>query len=101
MLIDGGSRSGKEMLAYAFKKHKVGLLIGERTAGAVLGGTARPLSDGSLLFVAVTDVRIDGEKLEGVGVSPDIEIDRKLPYSAGKDPQLRAALEALAKAAGK
>jgi carboxyl-terminal processing protease len=97
MLIDGGTRSGKEMLAHSFKKHKIGLLVGERTAGAVLGGIPRPLSDGSLLFVAVTDVRIDGERLEGVGVSPDIEIKRDLPYSAGKDPQIEAAVESLVK----
>lgn len=95
MLIDGGTRSGKEMLAYSFKKHKVGILIGERSAGAVLGGTPRPLSDGSLLFVAVTDVRIDGERLEGIGVSPDIEVKRDLPYSAGKDPQIEAAVKVL------
>jgi carboxyl-terminal processing protease len=97
MLIDSGTRSGKELLAYAFKKHKVGVLVGERTAGAVLGGSPRPLSDGSLLLIAVTDVRVDGEKLEGVGVSPDIEVRRDLPYSAGKDPQIEAAVRVLTK----
>ena len=42
MIIDGGSRSGKEVIAFAFKKHHVGVLVGERTGGAVLAGTPRP-----------------------------------------------------------
>jgi len=99
LLIDHGTRSGKEMLSYAFKTHKLGVLVGERTAGAVLGGTARPLSDGSLLFVAVTDVRIDGVKLEGEGVAPDIEVKRNLPYSKGADEQRDVAIDAMVKAA--
>ncbi len=101
LLIDHGSRSGKEMFAYAFKKHHIGLLVGEPTAGAVLGGTPRPLSDGSLLFIAVTDVTVDGVRLEGIGVTPDIEVPRNLPYSAGHDPQLDAAVEALSKPSGR
>lgn len=95
MLIDRGSRSGKEMLAHAFKTHKVGLLVGETTAGAVLGGTPRPLSDGSLLFIAVSDVTVDGVRIEGVGVAPDIEMARPIPYCGGKDPQRDAAVKAL------
>jgi carboxyl-terminal processing protease len=95
MLIDEGSRSGKEVLAYAFKKHHVGLLVGQRTGGMVLAGTCRPLRDGSVLYLAVNDVLVDGERLEGVGVEPDIKVDRELPYSQGKDPQVEAAVRAL------
>ena len=36
MLINGGTRSGKEVLAYGFKKYRLGELIGTRTEGAVL-----------------------------------------------------------------
>jgi carboxyl-terminal processing protease len=95
VLIDGGSRSGKEMLAYAMKKHHVATLVGERTAGAVLGGTVRPLSDGSILFIAVADVDVDGERLEGIGVEPDVRVERLLPYCHGRDEQLDAAVEVL------
>lgn len=97
MLIDSGSRSGKEMLAYAFRKHKLGTLVGERTAGAFLGGTSRPLADGSLLYVAIAYVEVDGTKLEGIGVEPDVKVARSLPYCDGKDPQLEAAVEAASK----
>lgn len=97
LLIDSGSRSGKEVLAYAFKEHKIGLLVGERTAGAVLAGTPRPLADGSLLYIAVNAVTVDGVTIEGKGVEPDISIKRTLPYSAGRDEQLDGALAAVAK----
>jgi carboxyl-terminal processing protease len=100
MLIDDGSRSGKEVLAYAFKKHHVGILVGQKTAGMVLGGTCRPLADGSVLYLATHNVLVDGESLEGVGVEPDIKIERHLPYSAGKDEQVEGAVAALLKAPG-
>ena len=50
------------------------------------------LSDGSLLVLAVSDVRVEGERLEGRGVVPDVEVSFPLPYAAGRDPQLDAAL---------
>jgi hypothetical protein len=33
MLVNGGTRSGKEVLAYGFKKYRLGELIGTRTEG--------------------------------------------------------------------
>src|ERR1700675_3307530 len=81
MLINGGTRSGKEILAYGFKKYGVGELIGTRTAGAVLAGRAFLLSDDSLLLLAVADVHIDGERLEGVGVTPTIEVPFAVEYA--------------------
>ena len=36
MLVNGGSRSGKEVLAYGFRKHGIGPVVGSRTAGAVV-----------------------------------------------------------------
>jgi carboxyl-terminal processing protease len=46
--------------------------------------------------LAVSDVRVDGERLEGRGVVPDVKAPFALPYAAGRDPQLDAALEKLA-----
>ncbi len=99
LLINNGSRSGKEVLAYGFKKNGYGQLIGERTAGALLAATAFMLSDGSLLMLAVNDVSIEGERLEGKGVEPTIEVPFDIRYAAGKDPQLEKAVEVLAGAA--
>ncbi len=97
MLVNGGTRSGKEMLAYGFKKYGVGEVIGTRTAGAVLAGRAFLLSDGSLLLLAVADVLVDGQRLEGLGVTPTIEVPFVVEYAQGKDPQLERALESLSR----
>ena len=93
LLIDSGSRSGKEVIAYGFKKSNVGPLVGERTAGAVVGGSPAMLSDRSFLMVAVSDVRIDGERLEGKGVEPDVLVKFDLPYADGVDPQFDRAVD--------
>jgi len=92
LLINGGSRSGKEVVAYAIKTQKIGTLIGERTAGAVVAGRPFLLSDRSLLYLAVADVLLDGQRLEGVGVEPDVVLSDRLAYAAGSDIQLDRAL---------
>lgn len=99
VLIDGGSRSGKELVARAFQRSGRATLVGERTAGAVLAGQPFLLSDGSLLFLAVFDVLVDTERLEGVGVKPDVPVADDLPYAEGRDAQLEQALNAAVAAA--
>jgi carboxyl-terminal processing protease len=98
LLVNGGSRSGKEPFAYGAKKHGLAQLVGERTAGAVTFGQPMCLSDGSLLYLAVADARVDGERLEGRGVEPDVPVPFDVRYAAGRDPQLEKALELLAPA---
>jgi carboxyl-terminal processing protease len=99
LLTNNGTRSGKEVLTYGFKKNGFGPVIGERTAGALLAATAFMLSDGSLLILAVNDAAVDGERLEGKGVAPTIEVPFDIRYAAGKDPQLDKAIEVLAEGA--
>ena len=41
---------------------------------------------------------MEGERLEGRGVMPDVVAPIRLPYAAGHDPQLDAALAELAQA---
>lgn len=94
MLVNGGTRSGKEVLAYGFKKYRLGEVIGTRTEGAVLAATAFLIGDG-LLLLAVDDVLVDGVRLEGVGVTPTIEVQAG-PADAGRaDPQLDRAVTVL------
>lgn len=97
VLIDEGTRSGKEVVAYGLKRGGVPL-IGSRTAGALLAGRGFLLDDGSLLVLAVSDVRVEGERLEGKGVLPDRIVPFSLPYAAGNDPQLDTAVNMLAAA---
>ena len=91
-IIDEGSRSGIEILAYAWKRAGVPL-VGARRAGDVVAGRAFVLKDNSLLELAVTDVHVDGKRLEGNGVTPDIGVPFELRYSAGIDPQMERAVE--------
>jgi carboxyl-terminal processing protease len=100
LLINGGSRSGKEVLAYGFKKYGVGEVIGTRTAGALLAARAFLLRDDSLLLLAVSDVAVDGERLERTGVAPTIEVPFPIEYAAGKDPQIDKAVEVLTRQVG-
>ncbi|MHC4440651.1 MAG: S41 family peptidase [Planctomycetota bacterium] len=91
VLINNGSRSGKEVLAYLFKKTGRGVLVGERTAGYVVGGRKKEISSDSFLYYGACDMLIDGKRLEGVGVGPDIEVPFDIRFAAGKDIQLQRA----------
>jgi carboxyl-terminal processing protease len=97
-LINEGTRSGKEVLAYGFKEYRLGELVGHRTEGAVLAATAFLIGDDGLLLLAVEDVLVDGQRLEGVGVTPTIEVPFDSRYAAGDDPQLDRAIQVLARA---
>ena len=48
-----------------------------------------------LLLVAVEDVRVDGERLEGVGVTPTIEVRAGAASAGSDDPQLSRAVSVL------
>ena len=94
LLVNQGSRSGKEILAFGFKQHKIGPVVGSKTAGAVVAGRPFIMKDGSLLYLAVADVLINGKyRLEGNGVTPDINVPFSLEYSQGEDPQKQKAIE--------
>ena len=85
-LIDGRSRSAKEIMAYWIRRRALGRLVGESTEGAVLAAGFYPMPDGSWLELAVMDVPVEpGVRLEGVGVAPDDEVESFLPYSRGLD----------------
>ncbi|HMJ51302.1 MAG TPA: S41 family peptidase [Polyangiaceae bacterium] len=92
LVTNKNTRSGKEIVAFEFRKHAIGPIVGERTAGAFLMGRPLPLSDGSLLYLAVEKVEIDGVALEGSGVAPTVEVADTLFYAAGADPQRERAL---------
>lgn len=94
-IIDEGSRSGLEVFAYSLRANGI-LLIGARTAGALLAGRAFLLPDDSIMILAVSDAVLEeNTRLEGRGLHPDVPVPYMLPYSAGKDPQREAALEAM------
>jgi carboxyl-terminal processing protease len=58
MLVNQGSRSGKEILAYAFQRYKIGPVVGTQTAGMVLAGQAFLISMGQ--FPAALQRKMQG-----------------------------------------
>ncbi|MDZ4834882.1 MAG: S41 family peptidase [Candidatus Melainabacteria bacterium] len=94
-IINGGSRSGKELLSYSFKQTGRAKLVGTKTAGAVLAGSLFKVDDKASLYLAVLDGTLDGVRLEGVGVAPDVVIDNATRDQVGYDKQLSAARETL------
>lgn len=99
MVINEGSRSSKEILAYAFQQHKIGHVIGSKTTGAVVAGRPFLMSDGSFVYLAVSNVFLnETERLEGKGVTPDINVPFSLEYAQGADPQKERAIETLLQA---
>jgi carboxyl-terminal processing protease len=99
MIINEGSRSSKEIIAYGFKQHKIGPVIGSKTTGAVVAGRPFPIQDDSFVYVAVANVFInENQRLEGVGVTPDINVPFPLEYAQGVDPQKERAIKAVLEA---
>ena len=85
VLIDKRSRSAKEVLALLVRKRGLGILVGEKTEGAVLGAGFFLLPDGSYVELPVADVVVLGVRLEGRGVRPHVRASVRLPYAAGFD----------------
>jgi carboxyl-terminal processing protease len=100
VLINAGARSGKELLAYSFKNSGRAKLVGENTAGAVVAGRLYPLDGKCALYLAIVDISLQGkqkERLEGVGVAPDIVVLNNNHDQVGYGLQLSTAIEALEK----
>jgi carboxyl-terminal processing protease len=117
LLINSGSRSGKELLAWSLKNSHRARLVGETTAGAVVAGSLFNINDEMSLYLAVADVQLSYEKqktqaetgplgqksamqkerIEGVGVAPDMAILNESHNQNGYGLQLKGAFEALEK----
>ncbi len=90
-LINGGSRSAKEMFAWGLKNSGRAKLVGQTTAGFFLAGQFMPIDERCALYLAVADVSLNSERLEGKGVSPDIEVPDDAQHPDGYDEQFERA----------
>ena len=100
MLINGYAGSGGDFFPWMFKTQKVGLLIGSRTWGGLVGiSGGAPLVDGGSVTAPEFSIydRTTMEIIaENTGVAPDIEVDARPDLiAAGRDPQLEKAVEVL------
>lgn len=75
LLVGPATGSAAEILAHVLQHHERATVIGRRTAGAVIYSRSYRLPGGGQLQVPVSDyVGLDGRRLEGRGVTPDIEV---------------------------
>ena len=72
LLIDHVARSAKEVVSQMFKDSNRAVLVGQTTAGNVLGTTPMPLASWLYLEMPIMNVFVNGVRLEGKGVSPNI-----------------------------
>ncbi len=102
VLTDGGTASCAEILTDALRYYHRAIVVGRKTAGAVVVSYFYSLPDGGELQLAIQDFRgLDGQRLEGLGVKPDIDVPLKLSdLRAGIDADLAAALENLRRPEG-
>jgi tricorn protease len=100
-LINQTSASDGDIFPYYFREAGLGLLIGKRTWGGVVGISGRgPFIDGGTAFVPLngTNDTQGNWIIEGHGVEPDIVVEND-PKSViqGRDPQLERGIEEVLK----
>jgi len=99
-LLDEFSASDGDIVAYRFKKHKLGPVIGKRSWGGVVGirGTLPLLDGGFLNRPEFSRYDVEGKEwiMEGRGVEPDIYVDNDPAKEfSGIDEQLNKAIEVI------
>lgn len=96
LLVDEFSHSAAEMVAAFAKENHLAVLVGNRTAGEVLGGANFRVGSGYYLRMPIAGwYTWGGPCIEGSGVTPDVvaEVDVR-SLAEGKDLQLERAVEA-------
>lgn len=97
VVIGDGSASGAEVFAATFQETGRGPVFGLRSMGAVVASRDLLLPDGGELSIGMRSFRSGaGAVLEGVGVTPDHEIQfRADELRQGRDAMIEAAAEAV------
>ena len=98
ILVDEASASSAEIFSHVLQQKSRAIVVGRTTAGAVIAARHYRLPDGGQLQLAIQDyVGLDGRRLEGAGVVPDVPVTVRLDdLRQGRDVDLAAALAVLA-----
>ena len=110
VLVNENSASASELLTAAIKDTGKGTIIGKNTYGKGVVQTTFPFNDGSAVKLTTSKYYTpNGICIDGVGVSPDIDVDNSDNYEAKtlssdkaecdliNDLQLKKAIEVLSK----
>jgi carboxyl-terminal processing protease len=98
LLVNSGTASAGEILALQFRRHGIGPIVGEPTAGMASGGAIpHGLSDGSALWLSLGALEdTQGVSYEGRGVAPDVTVADRPPAASGEeDAVIEAGIKAL------
>ncbi len=105
VLVNGESYSAAEFLAAALQEYEAAIVVGEKTTGKGHFQTTFQMKDGSAVALSIGKYYTPkGVSLEGVGITPDVQIavDEETfadiyygNLEPGEDPQIQAALDAL------
>jgi carboxyl-terminal processing protease len=75
ILVNEGSASGAELFAAGMQENGRAAVIGRQTCGCLLANIHHTLKNGSELDISEYNViTAKGHRLEGIGVSPDVEV---------------------------
>ncbi len=92
LIVDSGTRGGREQLAAFLSQRKRASLVGTATAGATRAGRAVTLGDSEVLLW------LPRGEVAGAQLLPDVTVDSALVYAAGSDDALDRALTEAARA---
>ena len=105
VLVNGDSYSAAEFFAVALQEYEAAIVVGEKTTGKGYFQNMFHLNDGSGAAISTGKYYTPkGISMEGVGITPDVEIkmdeETMLRFyygqlTAEEDPQIRAAVEVL------
>jgi carboxyl-terminal processing protease len=82
VLVNGGSGSAAEIAAAALRDDIEAPIVGSKSAGAVLVSIMNQMPDNFMLQFPISDfVTVNGVRLEGTGVTPEIETPEIVKYN--------------------
>jgi len=98
VLINGGSASASEIVAGALQDHHRGIIVGTRSFGKGSVQTVIPMgNDGAIRLTTARYYTPSGRSIQGLGISPDIEVQEsredEVHYLPDREADLNHALK--------
>ena len=93
VLVNDYSASASEIVTAALKDNKAATIVGIRTYGKGVMQEIQPLFDGAIKITIEEFKTPNGDKINKVGIKPDVEIE--IDKDSNEDLQLQKAIEIL------